>query len=243
MKKFNKVLIAGLALICLSGCSVNIISKTPDDVEDKESDKTTEVTTPVFDLYSDYILQKTKLFGKFSETVFDDITAMKYAGNLLITVSSADIELVPISVLENAEKNGGVFTGNAKGCYSSDVRINSDGSFTIDYNTYSGEHESIRGSYSNATLTAEKSVGEALVCKISITAVENGYAALYTVYEGDESTLIRIAFSDEVCGMCIAESDSFDSALSIEGFLASDKLSLIYKNGELFITSSGKSVN
>lgn len=235
--RFTAIISLFLAICLLVSCSGKKLSE-----DDKENIK--DENTPLFNSYTDYTETKARLFGEFSKKIYATKELALPAGSALLNVSASDVAFLPLALLQDTEKAGGAFSGNAKGCYNCEAYVSS-GEFNLAYTTYGGAPELVKGIYDSESgrLSSTKYIASAKKYGFEYMPTETGYIAQYITY-GSENDIVRIVFEDGRAGICMFTSEdipdfNFDG---IEAFLQSDTVTVIEENGELKSVIDGKEV-
>lgn len=230
-------LLLSLTLILCSCTTINNAQQS-DGGEATETD-----TTPLFTSYSRFVDKKSNRFGKFTQKVYSSKDLALSVGGELLSLSAIDLEFLPLSLLQNAEKAGGVFSGNAKGYFNCLVTINGD-NFVIEYTTFSEKREKISGSFStqNGYMSCTKTVDEKDIVSMEYRTYGDGYFAQYINY--DKGSSMRLRFNDEEAELSIVDGREYITLSSIEDDrpLNDSNLFIREKDGKLYATVGEKEI-
>lgn len=230
-----------LVAMSLLLCSCTTVSSDSSDWQNGNTDD----TTPIFTSYSDFVDVKSERFGSFTRKVYSSKDLVLSAGPKLLSVSAIDIQFLPLSLLSNAEKADGSFSGNSKGYLNTVVTVKEDGVFDIEYDTYTGDkRESIYGSYNadNGYMSCKKTVDGIVTVSLEYMPVENGYLSQYRDYVTGE--IIRIGFDNDK--FCIAIYDGSEytelNKIAKEAFIEGAEINIVEANGELKATIEDETI-
>lgn len=240
LRKTLIAIAAMLVILSLTLCSCTTVSS---DLSDWQSTDASD-ETPIFTSYSRFVEYKSDRFGSFTGKVYSSKDLALAAGSKLLSVSAIDLEFLPLSLLQNAEKAEGSFEGNAKGYLNSAVKI-TDGSFDIEYDTYTGtKRQRIYGTYNsdNGYMSCKKSVDGKDTASLEYIPVENGYVSQYRNYETGE--IVRIGFDSGRFGLAIYDGSEYTAldAVSKEAFLEGSMVSIVERDGSLEANIDGESI-
>lgn len=240
MKKTLIVITAMLVMLSLTLCACTTVSSASSDWQNNNK----EDTTPIFTSYSRFVELKSERFGGFTKKVYSSKDLVLSAGPKLLAISAIDLEFLPLSLLQNAEKAGGSFEGNSKGYLNSVVTVTESG-FDIEYDTYTGEkRERIYGTYNldNGYMSCKKAKDGKETASLEYIPVENGYISQYRNYETGE--IVRIGFTPDEFGLAIYDGNEYTSLdnVSKEAFLAGCMVSIVEKDGALEANIDGETI-
>ncbi len=227
------------AILSLSLASCNGKKIKSDDNRDKPE-------TPAFDSYNAYVEAKANLFSSFTTKIYDKKELVQAAGGGLLSLSSSDIEFLPLALFQDTERAGGSFVGNAKGCYSCDAKI-TDGNFSFEYTTYGGQREKITGSFDNKSglMFCEKYKDGVVALSLEYIPTESGYKAQYVMYDDESLNVIRIVFGGGGSGYSSFEASDAERLCDIsdESFLADTHILIREQGDKIFASIDGKQIN
>lgn len=239
--KRTAIFAAILAVLMIILCSCTTVNSDSSGLQGSDADD----ATPIFSSYSKFVELKSERFGSFTQKVYSSKDLALSAGSKLLSVSAIDLDFLPLSLLQNAEKADGSFSGNSKGYLNSVVTVK-DGIFDIEYDTYtSDKRESIYGSYNAATgyMSCKKTVDGIVTVSLEYIPVENGYVSQYRNFETGE--IVRIGFDEGKFGLAIFDGSEYTELDKVahEAFLQGSEVSIVERdNGSLEANVDGESI-
>ncbi len=239
MKKAAMAMAAMLLILSLILCSCTTVSSTSSGLQNQDKDD----EAPIFSSYSKFVELKSSRFGSFTQKVYSSKELALSAGSKLLSISAIDLDFLPLSLLQNAEKADGSYSGNAKGYLNSVVTVNKNGNFDIEYDTYTGtKRESIYGSYNIDTgyMSCKKSVDGIVTSGLEYIPVENGYVSQYRNFVTGE--IVRIGFNNEQFGIAFYDGSEYIELdkVSTEAFLQGAVVEIVEKDGKLEANIDGE---
>ncbi len=237
--KRTAIVTAILVALMLLLCSCTTVSSDSSGWQGDADD-----TTPIFSSYSNFVELKSKRFGSFTQKVYSSKDLALSAGSKLLSVSAIDLQFLPLSLLDNAEKADGSFEGNAKGYLNSVVTVK-DGIFDIEYDTYTGKkRESIYGSFSSDSgyMSCKKTVDGIVTASLEYIPEENGYVSQYRNFETGE--IVRIGFDADRFELAIFDGSEYTELDKVakEAFLEGSVVSIVEKDGKLEANVEGETI-
>jgi hypothetical protein len=222
-------------------CSCTTVSSDSSDWQSGNTDD----TTPIFSSYSEFVDVKSERFGSFTKKVYSSKDLVLSAGPKLLSVSAIDLQFLPLSLLGNAEKADGSFSGNSKGYLNTVVTVKEDGVFDIEYDTYTGDkRESIYGSYNadSGYMSCKKTVDGIVTVSLEYLPIENGYLSQYRNYETGE--IVRIGFTSDKFCLAIYDGSEYTELNKVakEAFLQGAEVSIVEMDGTLEASIDGETI-